>query len=215
MEVSIIIAVHNAERYIGRAVRSALDQKFDKKAFEVIVVNDGSTDNTDKILDYYKKKIKIINLKKKKGLAFARNEGIRSSNGRFIVCLDADDYIHTDLIYLESTFLYLNPQWDAVSCDYSIVNEHEEHIKRVDGDEKPIACGVMFRVERLIDIGLYDPEFEYNEEKDLRIKFENKNYIVKNIQLPLYRYRQHANNLSKNKAIVKKYNKKLIEKHNL
>jgi glycosyltransferase involved in cell wall biosynthesis len=215
MEVSIIIAVHNAERYIGRAIRSALDQKFDKNSFEVIVVNDGSTDNTSKILDYYSNRIKIINLKKNKGLPYARNEGIRSSKGRFIVCLDADDYIHTDLIYIESMFLYLNPHWDAVSCDYTVVNEYEEHIKRVDGGKKSIACGVMFRVERLIDIGLYSPEFEANEEKDLLIRFKKKKNVVQNIELPLYRYRQHSSNMSKKKDVIKKYDKMLKQKHNL
>lgn len=215
MEVSIIIPVYNAEEYIARAIRSALDQSWDKKRFEVIVVNDGSTDNTSKILDYYSNMVRIINLKENKGLAYARNEGIRASNGRYIVCLDADDYMHNDLIFIESTFLNMDPQWNAVSCDYYIVNEFEEHIKRMNGEENPIACGVMFRVERLIDIGLYDAEFEANEEKDLRIRFEKKNYIIKNIDLPLYRYRQHASNLTKNKQKLEKYDKLLKQKHNL
>lgn len=215
MEVSVIIPVHNAEKYIGRAIRSVLDQTFDKNRFEVIVVNDASTDNTSKILDYYSNRIKIINLKKKKGLAYARNEGIRASSGRYTVCLDADDYMYNDLIFIESSFLNLNPQWDAVSCDYVIVNEYEEHIKRIDGGKKPIACGIMFRVERLIDIGLYNPEFEANEEKDLRMRLEKKNYVIKNIELPLYRYRQHSSNLTKNKSMMEKYDKLLKQKHNL
>ena len=219
MQVSIIIPVHNAEKYVGRAVRSALDQTFDKKKFEVIVVNDASNDNTSKILDYYSNNIynniKIINLKKKKGLAYSRNEGIRASSGQYVVALDADDFIYNDLIYIESCFLNLNPQWDAVSCDYVIVNEHEEHIKRTNGAKKPIACGIMFRVERLIDIGLYDSEFEANEEKDLRIRLKKKNYVIKNIELPLYRYRQHSSNMTKNKDMMKKYDKLLKKKHEL
>jgi len=213
MEVSIIIAVYNAEKYIGRAIRSALDQNFDKKHFEVIVVNDGSTDNTSKILDYYSKRVKVITFNKRKGLSFARNEGIRNSTGRYIVSLDADDYMHKDTVYLESAFLNLNPQWDAVSCDYYIVNEHEEHIKRVDGAKKPIACGLMFRVERLIEIGLYDPKFEANEEKDLRLRLEKKNYKIKHLEVPLYRYRKHSSNMTKDKKKMKKYDKLLKEKH--
>lgn len=215
MEVSIIIPAYNEKKYIARAIRSALDQSMDKKSFEVIVVNDGSTDNTPKILEYYSNMIKIINLKGNKGLAYARNEGIRNSNGRYIVCLDADDYMHNDLIFIESTFLNLNHQWDAVSCDYYIVNEFEEHIKRMCGEENPIACGIMFRVERLIDIGLYDPEFEANEEKDLRIRFEKVGYTIKNVELPLYRYRQHSLNLTKNKEKMEFYEEALREKHNL
>jgi len=73
----------------------------------------------------------------------------------------------------------------------------------------------MFRVERLIDIGLYDPEFEANEEKDLRMRLEKKNYVIKNIELPLYRYRQHSSNLTKNKSMMEKYDKLLKQKHNL
>jgi hypothetical protein len=166
-------------------------------------------------LDYYKKKIKIVNLPKRKGLAYARNEGIRSSSGRYIVCLDADDYMHNDLIYIESCFLNLNTHWDAVSCDYVIVDEHEEHIKRVSAEKEPIACGVMFRVERLIEIGLYDPKFEANEEKDLRLRFEKKGYLIKNIDLPLYRYRRHSTNITNNKEKMEKYDKLLKEKHNV
>ena len=215
MEVSVIIPVHNAEKYIGRAIRSALDQNFDKNKFEVIVVNDASTDNTSKILDYYSNRIKIINLKEKKGLAYARNEGIRASSGRYTALLDADDFMYNDLLYIESSYLNLNPQWDAVSCDYMIVNEHEEHIERKNGEEAPIACGMMFRVERLIDIGLYDPKFEANEEKDLRLRLEKKNYSIKNIELPLYRYRKHSTNLTNNITKMKKYDKLLKEKHNI
>lgn len=215
IQVSIVIAAHNCEKYIGRAVRSAIDQSFDKDKFEIVVVNDGSSDQTSKILDYYSKNIKIIDLTKKKGLAYARNEGIRSSSGRYIVCLDADDYMHNDLIYIESCFLNLNPKWDAVSCDYVVVDEHEEHIQRLSAEDQPIACGVMFRVERLIEIGLYDPKFEANEEKDLRIRFERKGFKIKNIDLPLYRYRQHSKNLTKNKMKMKKYEKLLKQKHKL
>jgi len=214
MEISIIIPVYNAEKYIARAIRSALNQTLDKKRFEVIVVDDGSTDNTSKIFDYYADKVKIVRLKGNRGLAHARNEGIRVSNGRYVVCLDADDYMHNDSIFIESTFLNMNPQWDAVSCDYYIVNEFESHIQRKNGEQDPIACGVMFRVERLIDIGLYDTNFRANEEKDLRIRFAEK-YRISNIGLPLYRYRQHISNLTKDKKTMEQYSKVLKEKHNL
>ena len=60
MEVSIIIPIHNAEKYIGRSIRSALDQTFNKNKFEAIVVNDCSNDNTLKILEYYSNRIKVV-----------------------------------------------------------------------------------------------------------------------------------------------------------
>jgi len=212
MLISVVIAVYNNDKYIARSIRSALNQSLDKSKYEVIVINDGSTDNTAKILEYFSDQIKLITLKKNKGLAFARNEGIRASRGRFIVNLDSDDYLHEDLLLIESKFLLINTTWDAVSCDYFMVNDKEEHIKRMSGKDHPIACGIMFRIERLIDIGLYDPNFRFHEDKELRIRFEKK-YQIHNIELTLYRYRQHDTNMSKNKENDLVYSKLLKDKH--
>jgi glycosyltransferase involved in cell wall biosynthesis len=212
MIVSVIIPVYNAGKYIARCIRSAMNQSLGSDLYEIIVVNDGSTDNTSEVLKYFSEHIKVINLDENMGIAYARNEGIKLSRGRYIVNLDADDYINRDLLYVESLFLNLNANWDAVSCDYFLVNEKEEHIKRVNAKKNPIACGIMFRAEKLIDIGLYDPEFMFNEEMDLRIRFEKK-FTIKHIELPLYRYRQHGNNSSKDQQKKAKFDSLLIKKH--
>ena len=70
----------------------------------------------------------------------------------------------------------------------------------------------MFRVERLIEIGLYDPNFMFNEDMDLRIRFEKK-FVIQHVALPLYRYRQHENNSSKDRLRKRKFNKLLKNKH--
>ncbi|HUT43138.1 MAG TPA: glycosyltransferase [Desulfobacterales bacterium] len=212
MIVSVIIPVYNAGKYIARCIRSAMNQSLGSDLYEIIVVNDGSTDNTSEVLKYFSEHIKLINIKKNMGIAYARNEGIKLSRGRYLVNLDADDYINRDLLYVESLFLNMNASWDAVSCDYFLVNEKEEHIKRVNAKKNPIACGIMFRAEKLIDIGLYDPKFIFNEEMDLRIRFENK-FSIKHIELPLYRYRQHDNNSSKDQGKVAKFDDLLKQKH--
>jgi len=212
MIVSIIIPVFNAEKYIARCIRSAMNQSLNKGLYEIIVINDGSTDNTAEVLKYVSSHITLIELKNNMGIAYARNEGIKASRGRYILNLDADDYIDRDLLYMESMFLNMNPDWDAVSCDYVLVNEKEEHLKRVNSKKNPIACGIMFRVERLIDIGLYDPKFMMNEDMDLRIRFEKK-FAIKHIELPLYRYRQHENNSSKDQLKKEKFGSLLKRKH--
>ncbi len=212
MIVSIIIPVHNAEKFIARCIRSAMNQSLSKDLYEIIVINDGSTDNTAEVLKYVSSHITLINLKKNMGIAYARNEGIKASRGRYILNVDADDYIDRDLLYMESMFLNMNPDWDAVACDYIMVDEKEVHIKRVNSKLKPIACGIMFRVERLIEIGLYDPRFMFNEDMDLRIRFEKK-FVIRHIELPLYRYRQHENNSSRDRLRKKKFNKLLKSKH--
>jgi glycosyltransferase involved in cell wall biosynthesis len=210
--VSIIITAYNYEKYTERAIRSCLDQSLSKSQYEIIVVNDCSTDNTSRILENYNDSIKYFNLDKNVGLAAARNFGIKKAKGQFVVFLDADDYIQHDLLLIQKTFLTENSSLDAVSVDYYLVNERGNHLEHVNAEDKPIACGIMFRKDLLIDIGLYDETFRAREEEDLRLRFLKKHKIY-NIILPLYRYRMHNHNLTKNKTEMIKYKKKLSKKH--
>ena len=212
MKVSVIITCHNYARFLSRAIRSALNQTFDKDKYEIIVVDDASTDETQKVMSSYSGLIRPIIFKNNVGLSKARNEGIRIALGRFVVNLDADDYFDENILSVESLYLSLNPSWDAVSCDYIIVDDKEAHITRVDGSKNPIACGIMFRKEQLINIGLYDPSFRLREEEDLRIRF-NKQYKIKHIELPLYRYRKHGKNKSENHIEMERYYHMLKHKH--
>jgi len=213
MQVSVIITCHNYGRYLSRAIRSVVNQSINNKEYEIIVVDDASTDETQKVISSYSGLVKTVKHKKNLGLAAARNEGIKRALGRYVVNLDADDYIDDNLIMIESIFLNSNAKWDAVSCDYYMVDEDENHIDRISGAEKPIACGVMFRTDLLFGIGLYDENFKMREDEDLRIRFE-KNHKIHNIEIPLYRYRQHNNNMTSNKKGMAKYKKILKSKHN-
>jgi glycosyltransferase involved in cell wall biosynthesis len=210
--VSIIITAYNYDKYIERAIRSCMGQSLPKNQYEIILVNDASTDNTRSILDNYKDDIRIFNMEKNVGLAAARNFGIKKAKGQFVVFLDADDYIQLDLLKLQSIFLTENNRLDAVAVDYYIVNEFGDHMEWVESSKKPIACGIMFRKDLLFDIGLYDEKFRAREEEDLRKRFEKKHSIY-HIPLPLYRYRMHDSNLTKNKKEMTKYKKKLAKKH--
>ena len=212
MQVSVIITCHNYARYLARSIRSAVNQSFDRKDYEIIVVNDGSTDETKKVMQSFEGLIKPLHLKKNVGLAAARNEGIKKAIGRYVVNLDADDYMDDNLLMVESLFLNFNALWDAVSCDYYLVDENENHIGRISGKDKPIACGVMIRTDRLFEIGLYDEKFKMREEEDLRIRFEKK-HNIHNIELPLYRYRKHEKNMTNNKKDMEKFKKILHSKH--
>lgn len=212
MKVSVIIPAYNSERFISRAVRSAIDQDLSSDLYEIIVVNDGSTDNTKTILDLYKNKIKIINHEKNYGLPTARNTGIKNACGRYILNLDSDDYIDSTLLSIGCKYLDLNPDIDAVSFDYILVDDREKHISRCCAGDHPIACGIFFRMEQLIEIGLYDTSFKLREEEDLMIRFKKK-YSVYNVILPLYRYRKHNGNITNNLVSMKNYKQKLNEKH--
>lgn len=211
--VSVIVTSYNYERYVERAIRSCLDQSLPKSQYEVIVINDCSTDNTKKVLENYASDIRIYNLDTNIGLAAARNLGVKKARGQFVMFLDADDYIHHELLSVLQLFLTENNSLDAVASDYLLVDERGNHIEHVSAEKKPIACGIMFRKDFIIDIGLYDESFRAREEEDLRIRFLKK-YNIYNIILPLYRYRRHGENLTDNKQEMDKYKSHLDNKHN-
>lgn len=116
--VSIIITAYNYEKYIERAIRSCFEQSLPKNDFEILVVNDASTDNTKEILENYSIDVRVFNLEKNVGLSGARNYGIKKSKGQFVVFVDADDYLHRDLLFVEKLFLSENNASDAVSCRF-------------------------------------------------------------------------------------------------
>ena len=193
MEVSVIITCHNYGRYLERAIRSVIDQNYDQDKYEIIVVNDASSDETEKIMANYSERIITINNHKNLGISAARNKGIIKSRGRYIVNLDADDYFHSNILFVQTLFMNSNHEFGAVSCDYFIVDNMENHIVKKSAEREPIACGIMFRKDLLIKIGLYDEDIKIWEEKEMRKRFE-KDYLIHNIKIPLYRYRKHGNN---------------------
>lgn len=212
MEISIVITCHNYARYLGRAIRSAINQNYSRRKYEILVVNDASTDETMDVMDSFMGYIRPIHLDKNIGLSEARNIGIKRAIGKYIVNVDADDYIGKNLLLIESAFLEQHVEWDAVSCDYDLIDDDGNVLETKNGKEDPIACGIMFKKDMLFDIGLYDPKFKAMEEKELRQRFENK-YIIENISLSLYRYRRHNNNLTNNIKKIEHYSKLLKDEN--
>ena len=93
-----------------------------------------------------------------------------------------------------------------------MVNDGEEVLERRNCQEHPIACGIMFHKQHLLNIGLYDEDFRCHEDRDLRIRFEKK-YTIARLELPLYRYRKHDNNMTSDSAAMEHHQKNLIRKH--
>tara|TARA_Y100000816_G_C26107012_1_gene588617 strand:- start:3930 stop:4580 length:651 start_codon:yes stop_codon:yes gene_type:complete len=210
-KISVIIPVYNQEKYIARCLHSILSQTFIDDYFEVIVINDASTDSTSFVLEQFKKDIRIINNKKNIGLPGSLNLGIKNSNSQYIVRLDSDDYVNDRFLEILYMFANYNSKVNAFACDYHLIDENEQIIETVNCMEKPIGCGIIFRRQDLIKIGMYDEEFLINEEKDLRLRFENE-FQINRIELPLYRYRKHETNMTNNKNAMSHFNKKLKEK---
>jgi len=212
--ISILITAHNVEKYIGRAIRSILNQSLPRDDYEIIVVNDCSTDRTRFALEVFEDDIRLINNKVRMGLPRSLNIGIKKAKAQFITRIDGDDYVHEDFLKILSLYLTFNEYIDAVACDYLMVDNKEHILSRKNCMKEPIACGIMFRIEQLIDIGLYDENFLAREDEDLRIRFLKK-YNIKRIELPLYRYRRHEKNLTNDMEKMCSYRELLKGKHKL
>jgi glycosyltransferase involved in cell wall biosynthesis len=214
LKISVIIPVFNGDVFIGRCLRSIIDQTVPRCEYEIIVVNDGSTDLTKYALGLFRDEIKIITNIKNIGLPASLNKGIKKSQGEYIIRVDSDDYVNSNLLNFLLYYLESNRECDAVACDYLTVDDDENVIKRANSINEHIACGIMFRKEQLFEIGLYDERFRLHEDIDLRIRFEKK-YHITNLPLPLYRYRKHSKNITNNKDGMTYYLNKLSIKHNL
>ena len=210
-EISVIVCAFNHERWIERCIRSLFHQKIiDKSDFEIILVNDKSKDSTKKILKKYRsyKNLKIISNNKNIGLPSSINKAIHYSTGRYIVRVDSDDYVDRYFLFFLKYFLNNNREYHAAACDYLIVDNNEKYLMKKNCAESEIACGIMFRRECLIDIGLYNKKFSMREGHELRKRFLKK-YKIGRIEYPLYKYRSHKGNRTKDLKVLKKFDNQL------
>jgi glycosyltransferase involved in cell wall biosynthesis len=198
--VTLCIPTFNRCHFLGRAIRSAINQTFPKDKYEIIVIDDGSSDRTDIILETFKNDIKIIKNKKNIGLSRSLNKAILKSRGKYFLRLDSDDYVNEEYInYLYTTINLNKSEFDAVKCDYYKVDSKEVVTKKCNSEKEPIACGIIFKIDDLIDVGMYSPKKKIFEEIDLIDKLsKKKNFKIFRLPLPLYRYRMHKKNMTKN-----------------
>ena len=214
VEVSVIIPVKNAMAYIGRCLRSLINQNFDREKYEIILVNDKSTDKTKEAIIPYLKELVYVENKKSLGLPGSLNVGIKHAKGQYILRVDADDWVHEEYINILYNLLHLNNELDAVACDYYLMDNKQKIISKENCIKKPIGCGIMFRSHHLIEIGLYDKKLMSSGDEDLLIRYKKK-YDIFRVPIPLYRYRRHQKNMTNNKKLLKKYEKKLLKKHKI
>ena len=164
--VSIVIPVHNGEKYIKEAIDSCINQTY--KNIEVIVVDDKSEDNTLKILKEYGEKITVIPVEKQDGLGNVINIGIRASKGKYIARMDADDIMYPTRLEKQIEYLESNSKCVAIGGQIDIIDEsskitgHREYaiedrdIKKNRFLFQPFAHpAVTLRKSTVEDIGLY------------------------------------------------------------
>jgi len=192
--VSVLIATFNQARYLKEAINSLIAQTLDPAEFEVIVIDDGSTDETASVLSAYRNVVTAIR-KEHGGLVETCNRGIAIAAGTYVVRVDSDDTIEKDLLAVEKEVLDVFPRAVCAYSDRYEWSDEESHIVRV----RPgnlydlIACGVMIRREALKAVGGYRPFFW--EEYDLFIRLQRLGEF-RHVPKPLYRYRRHDANMT-------------------
>lgn len=131
---SIIIPVYNVEKYLEKCLHSVFTQTF--LDFEVVIINDGSTDKSSNIIKEYKKKYKNIKVieQENQGLSVARNNGIEQSSGEYFLLLDSDDYIDKDLLLKLNRSIENTP--DLVRYQFRVVeNDKKQDYNQISFEE--------------------------------------------------------------------------------
>ena len=215
IKTSVVITNYNYGRYLGRCIRSCLNQTMPPDDYEVIVVDDGSTDDSRQVIAAFVDKVTTVFIEHS-GVAFASNEGIKKALGTYIIRVDADDYINQNTLLFMTEILVWNPDIGFVYCDHFTVNEREEKTERLrlNTVERLYnhGAGIMFRKSNLEAIGTYDITLENCEDYDLVTRYL-KNFDGYYLKLPLYRYFKHNNSLTSDAEEREKWRNHVIEKN--
>ncbi len=212
-KISVLISVFNGEKTINKSIESILDQTYNN--FEILLMNDGSTDNTENILKEYADKFSHISYfenKKNMGLTFSLNFLIKKSNGTYLARQDADDISYRNRFQMQiSTILKNNLDFCTSRAlikgtnkkipGFSYFLPYQYLIKY----KNPFIHGsLMIKKEVMNEIGSYNTKFKYAQDYKLFFDLIKKNYNFKTINEPLYELNM-SNNISTNKKIEQKY----------
>jgi len=205
-KVSIIIPVYNCEKYIRECVESALAQDYEQ--VEVIVVDDGSTDATPRILKEFGDRICYIH-QENQGAAAAFNHGLRVSNGSFVSWLSGDDVFLPDKIKRQINKFQEDPDLAAVYTDYiridaeghelEIVHSHcpppEQFVRQYLAHGFVSAVSLLIRRECIDKVGPFDESLRAYEDYDMVLRLL-QHYRLGYIAVPTVKYRWHSANMS-------------------
>jgi len=198
---SVVLPYYNSERFLGAAIESILDQSFVE--FELLLINDGSTDNSREIAASYKDaRIVLIDNSENKGLIYSLNTGIEQAKGKYIVRMDADDISMPERIKKQVAFMDANPGIGAAGCSYYSFSERS--VKKVYAIEEPevlrtlllfnsCLChpATIIRKAILDEHHIrYNPAFPNAEDYDLWIQI-SKVSKLSNVKDFLFKYRRH------------------------
>ena len=216
VDITVAICCYKQKKWLHRCLRSLANQTIDPSCFEVVIVNDDPDPEfgLEEICDSMKAQlnIRLINNSKNLGLPESLNKILNIMKGRFFVRVDSDDYVSEHFLYMLSCFLKMNENFQGVFCDYKKVDKVGRRIETCSAKEFPIACGVMYTYESLCEVGFYNENFKMREGHELLKRYKQK-YDLFHMNVPLYRYRIHEENRTKDKQRLKNYDSMLYNEN--
>ena len=218
--ITVYIVNRNYGKYLDNAFKSVLNQTF--KSLEIIIIDDASNDKSINIIKKYESKslCRAIYNKSAKGLIKSSNIAIKAAKGEFVIRLDADDYLDKNALTIFYNEIKKDKNIALVYSDYYLVDEKknilylEKQIKRSKSslDDKPVlAACCLIRKNSIFSVNLYDERFNRQDGYDLWYKLL-QNYKIKQVAPPLFFYRRHTNNLTKNQKTLFKTRTKILRK---
>ena len=208
--VSVIIPSYNYARFLPEAVHSVLRQKADNFHMEIIVVDDGSTDNTQEVAQTIMSDVTYIR-QDNQGLAAARNTGLRAAQGDFVAFLDADDLYTKDLLTSQLRVFAEQPHLDMVICRceekrdgedsgliylWPLVNSHWD-IHSCHSNLAPVHCHLT-RMDIVRRAGFFDTALKSCEDHDFWLRCYGLGCRAGVNPLGLVIYRKHGDNMTHN-----------------
>lgn len=206
--ITVLMPVYNAENYLAASIESILSQSYQN--FEFILIDDGSTDNSKKIiLSYKNSRILCLSNDKNLGISSSLNKGIKVSSGKYIARMDADDISHANR--LENELLMIHTEnADICGCKWAVIDKNGTVIKDCDvplsceaidlrlANTVPFAHGsVLIRKQFLLENNLFYQPHHVAEDYDLWIRMHKAGAKFTNHPDALYFYRHNEQSLSK------------------
>ena len=229
MKATIMIPAYNVEKFLPQTLEGALEQTY-RGDYEVLVINDGSTDNTLRILDFYKgqhKRLKVLN-QKNKGVGAARNRLLEESKGEILLGLDADDKLYPEALEKVTSYFEENPEKRFVYTDHEEINETGRRV-RIRSKQKLhslfneiiLHCHFPGHLRAFKKSGLegsrFDPEFKISGDYDFLLSVIMKTWPdlqIGHIPEVLYSYRINNSGLSRTQTQRQNFiAEKIIKKH--
>jgi|TARA_B100000315_G_scaffold42080_1_gene36997 glycosyltransferase involved in cell wall biosynthesis len=219
--VTVYITNYNYGQYLIKAIESVLSQTYDY--MELIIIDDGSDDGSRSIIEKYSPRANIFSVfQKNKGLNASNNVAFKMARGKYIMRLDADDFLAPQAVEIMTSELERNSDCALVFPDYYLVDKEEKVIEQVirhnfENDvsllDQPAhgAC-TLIRKSILESIGGYDQTFSIQDGYDLWLNIIDK-YPVRNVNLPLFYYRQHDKSITSNEKKLLQTRGQIKAKH--